>query len=66
MSGGQWVDEYPRFAVTVAMVLLFLSVALLMYFADQGAHSLQVDYIMRVVERRFVPGRRRCLEWVDV
>ena len=51
VSGGQRVDEYPRFAVTVAIVLLFLSLALLVYFADHLAHSLQVDHILRVVER---------------
>ena len=55
VSGGQRVDEYPRFAVTVAIVLLFLSLALLVYFADHLAHSLQVDYILRVVERNTLP-----------
>src|SRR5690242_17109061 len=34
VSGGQRVDEYPRFAVTMAIVLLFVSLALLVYFAD--------------------------------
>jgi uncharacterized membrane protein len=48
---GRRVDEFPRFAVTVAMVLMFLSLALLVFFADHLAHSLQVDYIMRVVEQ---------------
>lgn len=51
VSGGQRTDEFPRFAVTVAIALLFLSLALLVFFADHLAHSLQVDNIMRVVER---------------
>ena len=51
MSAGQRADEYPRFAVTVAIVLLFVSLALLVFFADHLAHSLQVDYILRVAER---------------
>jgi uncharacterized membrane protein len=37
--------------VTVAIVLLFISLALLVFFADHLAHSLQVDAIMRVAER---------------
>ena len=55
VSGGQRADEFPRFAVTVAVVLLFLSLALLVYFADHLAHSIQVDHIMRVVERTTLP-----------
>jgi uncharacterized membrane protein len=55
VSGGQRSDEFPRFAVTVAVVLLFLSLALLVYFADHLAHSIQVDHIMRVVERTTLP-----------
>src|SRR5205085_9914916 len=39
VSGGQQIDVYPRFAVTVAVVLLFLSLALLVFFADHLAHS---------------------------
>jgi uncharacterized membrane protein len=55
VSGGQRVDEYPRFAMTIAIVLLFLSLALLVFFADHLAHSLQVDHILRVVERSTLP-----------
>src|SRR4030095_16927698 len=51
ISAGQRVDEFPRFAVTVAVALLFLSLALLVFFADHLAHSIQVDHILRVVER---------------
>jgi len=55
VSAGQRSDEFPRFAVSIAVVLLFLNLALLVYFADHLAHSLQVDYIMRVVERTTLP-----------
>jgi uncharacterized membrane protein len=55
VSAGQRSDEFPRFAVTVAIVLLFVSLALLVFFADHLAHSLQVDDIMRRVERNTLP-----------
>jgi uncharacterized membrane protein len=48
---GQRIDQFPRLAVTVAITLLFVSLALLVFFADHLAHSLQIDYIMRTVER---------------
>lgn len=51
ISGGRRVDSYPRFAVAVALGLMFISLALLVFFADHLAHSLQVDSIMRVAER---------------
>ncbi|MGZ4625085.1 MAG: DUF2254 domain-containing protein [Kineosporiaceae bacterium] len=51
ISRGQRIDEFPRLAVTVAIVLMFVSLALLVFFADHLAHSLQIDYIMRTVER---------------
>ena len=55
ISAGQRVDEFPRFAVTVAVALLFVSLALLVFFADHLAHSIQVDHILRVVERSTLP-----------
>jgi uncharacterized membrane protein len=55
VSGGRRNDEFPRFAVSVAIALLFLSLALLVYFAHHLAHSLQVDWIMRVVEQSALP-----------
>jgi uncharacterized membrane protein len=51
VAAGERADEFPRFAVSVAIGLLFLSLALLVFFADHLAHSIQVDSIMRVVER---------------
>src|SRR4051794_16218226 len=55
VSGGARSEEFPRFAVSVAVGLLFLSLALLVFFADHLAHSIQVDSIMRVVERSTLP-----------
>src|SRR4051812_41982913 len=55
VAAGGRSDEFPRFAVSVAIGLMFLSLALLVFFADHLAHSLQVDHIMRVVERNTLP-----------
>ena len=55
VAGGARNDEFPRFAVSVAIALLFLSLALLVFFADHLAHSLQVDSIMGVVEQKALP-----------
>jgi uncharacterized membrane protein len=52
VSGGARTGDYPRFAVTVAIALLFLSLGLLVYFADHLAHSIQIDAIMRVARRQ--------------
>ena len=51
VSGGSRTGTFPRLAVSGALVLLFISLGLLVYFADHLVHSLQVDAIMRVVER---------------
>jgi uncharacterized membrane protein len=51
VARGRRTDEFPRLAVTVALVLMFLSLGLLVFFADHLAHSLQVDHIMRTVEK---------------
>jgi uncharacterized membrane protein len=51
VSGGNRTAEFPRLAVSGAIVLLFASLGLLVYFADHLAHSLQIEAIMRVVER---------------
>jgi uncharacterized membrane protein len=58
IEAGARTDHFPRFAVTVAIALLFVSLALLVYFADHLLHSLQVDEIMRVVERNALPAVR--------
>ena len=51
VSGGNRTGTFPRLAVSGALILLFISLGLLVYFADHLVHSLQVDAIMRVVER---------------
>jgi uncharacterized membrane protein len=51
VSGGSRTGAFPRLAVSGALVLLFVSLGLLVYFADHLVHSIQVDAIMRVVER---------------
>jgi uncharacterized membrane protein len=52
VSGGNRTGAFPRLAVSGALVLLFVSLGLLVFFADHLVHSIQVDAIMRVVERR--------------
>ena len=54
VSGGTRTGSFPRLAVSGALVLLFISLGLLVYFADHLVHSIQVDAIMRVVERSTV------------
>jgi len=51
VSGGSRTETFPRLAVSGALVLLFVSLGLLVYFADHLVHSIQVDAIMSVVER---------------
>jgi uncharacterized membrane protein len=51
VAAGERSAEFPRLAVSVAIALLFVSLGLLVFFADHLAHSIQVDVIMRVVER---------------
>ena len=49
-DGGR-IEDFPRLAVTGAIVLLFASLAMVVYFADHLAHSIQIDMIGRRVER---------------
>ena len=51
LSAGDRTEEFPRIAVTGAIVLLFASLAMVVFFADHLAHSIQVDAIGRRVER---------------
>jgi uncharacterized membrane protein len=51
VSGGSRSAAFPRLAVSGAMVLLFVSLGLLVFFADHLVHSIQVDAIMSAVER---------------
>ena len=52
VAAGRRTDEYPRLAVTVALVLLFLSLLMLVFFVHHLAHSIQIDQVMRGVEHR--------------
>jgi uncharacterized membrane protein len=54
VSGGDRTATFPRLAVSGAIVLLFVSLGLLVFFADHLVHSLQVDAIMSVVQRSAV------------
>jgi uncharacterized membrane protein len=51
VSHGKRTDTYPRLAVTLAIVLLFASLMVLVYFVHHISHSIQVDEIMAGVER---------------
>ena len=51
VQAGQRVDEYPRLAVSFALLLLFLSLVMLVFFVHHLAHSIQIDQIMRLAER---------------
>ena len=50
VSSGNRVQTYPRLAVSGAMVLLFLSLAMVVFYANHLAHSIQVDSIAKTVE----------------
>ncbi|SDE51139.1 DUF2254 domain-containing protein [Rhodococcus tukisamuensis] len=51
VSAGGRTSDYPRLAVTWAIALLFLSLGALVYEVHHLSHSMQVDEIMRKVER---------------
>src|SRR4051795_801470 len=50
VSAGGRTEEFPRLAVSGAIALLFASLAMMVYFADHLAHSIQVDAIGKRVE----------------
>ncbi|MFB9820552.1 DUF2254 domain-containing protein [Arthrobacter ramosus] len=64
IAAGQRTQEYPRLAVSGALLLLFVSMVMLVFFAHHLSHSIQVDQVMKgvekatlkVIERSFVPG----------
>ncbi len=51
VAAGERVDTYPQLAVSVGLALLFLSLLGLVFFVHHLAHSIQIDEIMRGVER---------------
>ena len=50
LAVGTRTEQFPRLAVTGALVLMFASLAMVVYFADHLAHSIQVDAIGKRVE----------------
>ncbi|MFT4167108.1 MAG: DUF2254 domain-containing protein [Microlunatus sp.] len=42
-------QDYPRLAVTVGLVLLFLCIAALVYYVDRVAHTIQIHSILKRV-----------------
>jgi uncharacterized membrane protein len=51
VAGGERTEDIPRLAVSGAIAMLFASLAMVVYFADHLSHSIQIDAIMRRVER---------------
>lgn len=51
VADGRRIEDFPRLAVTGAIVMLFASLAMVVVFCDHLQHSIQVDAIMRRVER---------------
>jgi uncharacterized membrane protein len=62
LEAGARTEVYPRLAVSVAIVLLFMSLGMVIYFADHLAHSIQIDAINRRVER----NTRRAIAEEDI
>ncbi|MBT2568824.1 DUF2254 domain-containing protein [Arthrobacter sp. ISL-85] len=64
IAAGQRTENYPRLAVSGALLLLFVSMVMLVFFVHHLSHSIQVDQVMknvqsatlRMIERSFVPG----------
>ncbi len=51
VSSGNRTEQFPRLAITGAILLLFASLAMVIYFADHLAHSIQIDAITDLVQR---------------
>jgi uncharacterized membrane protein len=50
VSAGSRTEEFPRLAVSGAIVLLFATLGMVVYFADHLAHSIQIDAIAALVQ----------------
>lgn len=48
--GGTRTEDFPRLAVSGSLLLMFVSLAMVVYYADHLAHSVQVDAIAKRVE----------------
>ncbi len=51
LASGSRTEDYPRLAITGAILLLFATLGMVVYFADHLVHSIQIDAITRQVER---------------
>ena len=51
VSSGNRTEQFPRLAVTGAILLLFATLGMVVYFADHLAHSIQIDAITGLVQR---------------
>ena len=47
LQAGTRTEEFPRLAISGAIVLLFVSLGMVVYFADHLMHSIQIDAINR-------------------
>jgi uncharacterized membrane protein len=66
ISAGQRTAQYPRLAVTGALLLLFASLLMLVFFVHHLVHSIQLDEIMGGVERSTVHVVEHDLPTLDV
>jgi uncharacterized membrane protein len=51
LEAGTRTEEFPRLAISGSILLLFVSLGFVVYFADHLAHSIQIDAINRRIER---------------
>jgi uncharacterized membrane protein len=51
VEAGERIEDYPRLAVSGALVLMFVSLVMLVFFVHHLAHSIQIDEVMAKVER---------------
>lgn len=58
VSAGNRTEVFPRLAVSGAILLLFVTLAMVVYFADHLAHSIQIDAIADVVQRNTLEAVR--------
>ncbi|HWJ54490.1 MAG TPA: DUF2254 domain-containing protein [Propionibacteriaceae bacterium] len=62
LSAGTRTEEFPRLAISGAIVLLFASLGMVVYFADHLMHSIQID----AINKRVVENTRRVLREMHV
>jgi Predicted membrane protein (DUF2254) len=51
LAAGTRTEDFPRLAISGSILLLFVSLGFVVYFADHLAHSIQIDAIHRRIER---------------